>query len=358
MKQNKELMALAKPAKLAIPLLISLSVMIYLFYTNVKQNPFLGVDFSAHLFFWLSMALVMIVIRDLAYMIRIRVLTNNELTWRKSFQVIMLWEFCSAIVPQLLGGGFAFAIIILNGEKIKLGKSIAVVLFSSFLDGLFFAIVAPLVYFTLGKQLLFSNINTNSTQQFAMGNALFYTFWFIYFVILVYKIIVAYILFFNAKAVKKLSYKLFSLPVLNKWKRNVIGTMQEMEIASVELKKATLSYWVKSFAATLLSWTARFLLINCIISAFSNVEIHHYLLYARQSIMGILNIATPTPGGAGFAEFMFKNFLGEFIATPALTVTLAFVWRLFSYYPYLIIGAIVLPRWLIRVYGKQDSELK
>jgi uncharacterized membrane protein YbhN (UPF0104 family) len=68
--------------------------------------------------------------------------------------------------------------------------------------------------------------------------------------------------------------------------------------------------------------------------------------------MGILNIATPTPGGAGFAEFMFTNFLGEFIANPALTVTLAFVWRLFSYYPYLIVGAIVLPRWLARVYVK------
>jgi uncharacterized membrane protein YbhN (UPF0104 family) len=65
-------------------------------------------------------------------------------------------------------------------------------------------------------------------------------------------------------------------------------------------------------------------------------------------------VAEPEPvaNGAGFAEFMFTNFLGEFIANPSLTVTLAFVWRLFSYYPYLIVGAIVLPRWLARVYVK------
>ena len=258
----------------------------------------------------------------------------------------MLWEFCSAIVPQLLGGGFAFAIILLNGERIKLGKSIAVVLFSSFLDGLFFALIAPIVYFWFGKEQLFSNINANSTQKLAMGDTLMYTFWTIYFIVLIYKLIVAYVLFFNARRIKQIAYKLFSFPFLKKWKRNVVETMQEMEIASIELKSATIGYWIKSFAATLLSWSARFILINCIISAFNTIPFDHFLLYARQSIMGILNIGTPTPGGAGFAEFMFTNFLGEFISNASLTVTLAFVWRLFSYYPYLIVGAIVLPRWI------------
>ena len=355
MKEKTELTELIKPSRIALPLIISLVVMVYLFYTNVKQNPFEGIKINSNLLFWLFLALVMIVIRDLAYMIRIRILTEGKLNWKNSFNAIMLWEFCSAIVPQLFGGGFAFAIIILNGEKIKLGKSIAVVLFSSFLDGLFFALIAPIVYFKFGRAQLFENINVNSTQHVGMGQTLFYTFWTIYFVVLVYKIIVAYILFFNSKGIKKISFKLFSLPVLKRWKRNVIETMNEMEIASHELKKATLSYWLKSFAATVVSWSARFLLINCVISAFSNNEIHHFLLYARQSIMGILNIATPTPGGAGFAEFMFKNFLGEFISNSALTVSLAFVWRLFSYYPYLIVGSIILPKWIEKVYSKKNK---
>lgn len=355
MKQKADIASLAKPGKLLLPFAISLGVIAYLFVNNVKENPFQGLSISTNMIAWLVLALLMIVMRDLAYMIRIRVLTSNELTWRKSFQVIMLWEFCSAIVPQLLGGGFAFAIILLNGEKIKLGKSIAVVLFSSFLDGLFFALIAPLVYFWFGKEQLFANIHAGSNQRLAMGETLMYTFWTIYFVVLIYKLIVAYVLFFNAKRIKQMAYRLFSFPILNKWKRNVIETMQEMEIASVELKSATLGYWIKSFAATLLSWSARFLLINCIISAFSNIPFDHFLLYARQSIMGILNIGTPTPGGAGFAEFMFTNFLGEFIPNASLTVTLALVWRLFSYYPYLIAGSIVLPRWIARVYGKAKS---
>lgn len=356
MKQKADLASLAKPGRLLLPFAISLGVIAYLFVSHVKENPFKGLSITGSMISWLALAFLMIMIRDLAYMIRIRVLTNNELTWRKSFQVIMLWEFCSAIVPQLLGGGFAFAIILLNGEKIKLGKSIAVVLFSSFLDGLFFALIAPIVYFWFGREQLFANIHSGSDQKLAMGETLLYTFWTIYFVVLIYKLIVAYVLFFNAKRIKQMAFTLFSLPLLNKWRKNVIDTMQEMEIASVELKSATASYWFKSFAATLLSWSARFFLINCIISAFSYIPFDHFLVYARQSIMGILNIGTPTPGGAGFAEFMFTNFLGEFIPNPSLTVTLALVWRLFSYYPYLIAGSIVLPRWLARVYAKPNPD--
>ena len=73
-----------------------------------------------------------VVVRDVAYMVRIRVLTDNFLSWRKSFQVIMIWEFASAVIPPSLGGGFAVAIYLLNKEKIELGKSISVILFSSF----------------------------------------------------------------------------------------------------------------------------------------------------------------------------------------------------------------------------------
>jgi uncharacterized membrane protein YbhN (UPF0104 family) len=56
--------------------------------------------------------------------------------------------------------------------------------------------------------------------------------------------------------------------------------------------------------------------------------------------MGIIILFTPTPGGAGFAEAMFNNFLGEF--TPAgLSSALGTLWRFISYYPYLFIGAIL-----------------
>jgi uncharacterized membrane protein YbhN (UPF0104 family) len=64
----------------------------------------------------------------------------------------------------------------------------------------------------------------------------------------------------------------------------------------------------------------------------------------------ILMIGSPTPGGAGVAELMFSNFLGEFIDNKSLTILLTIIWRMMSYYPYIIVGAIVLPRWIKRVW--------
>jgi uncharacterized protein (TIRG00374 family) len=351
MTETKEdISRLSKPLRILFPVFIGLAVTGYLFYRNYNSNSFENFSWTIKTAQWLMLGVLMIIIRDLAYMVRIKELTNNELTWKKSFEVIILWEFCSAIMPAILGGGFAFAIAIINKEKIKLGKSISVVLFSSFLDGLFFAIFAPLIYFTLGSEKLFSSLSTFSNQQMSYGQTLEITFWTIYFIVLFYKLLIAYALFFNARAVKKILLKIFSFSLLKKWRPEILEVATDMVIASKELKNVKLWYWIKTFAATVVSWSARFILINCIIKAFSTVPFDHYLLYGRQLVIGILMIGSPTPGGAGVAELMFSNFLGEFIDNKSLTILLTIIWRMMSYYPYIIVGAIVLPRWIKRVW--------
>ena len=56
-------------------------------------------------------------------------------------------------------------------------------------------------------------------------------------------------------------------------------------------------------------------------------------------------LVSPTPGGSGFAEYAFHGFLGYLI--PAGTgIAMAFIWRLISYYSYLIIGVFILPKWI------------
>ena len=81
--------------------------------------------------------------RDLGYIIRIRILTDNDLTWMQAFRVIMLWEFTSAITPSTVGGT-AVAVVFLNKEGISVGRSTSVVLATSFLDELYFVLMLPL----------------------------------------------------------------------------------------------------------------------------------------------------------------------------------------------------------------------
>ena len=104
--------------------------------------------------FWMFVALIMMAVRDIAYMYRIRVLTNNHLTWRRSFDVIMLWEFASAITPSVVGGS-AIAVYIVNKEGVTAGKSTAVILTTAFLDQLFYILMVPTIILIVGFEYLF-----------------------------------------------------------------------------------------------------------------------------------------------------------------------------------------------------------
>ncbi|MGI8892598.1 MAG: lysylphosphatidylglycerol synthase transmembrane domain-containing protein, partial [Bacteroidia bacterium] len=96
LKTHKILKAF-RPGKIIIPILIGLGVASYLLFRDFDAEAVSAIEWTGNVFFWLFMALLMMVVRDLAYMIRIRILTDNQLTLKRSFIVIMLWEFASAI---------------------------------------------------------------------------------------------------------------------------------------------------------------------------------------------------------------------------------------------------------------------
>lgn len=325
-------------------------------YNSFTPGAFDGVQFTMQSVLWMIMAFLMVVVRDVAYMVRIRVLTDKLLNWRKSFQVIMIWEFASAVIPPSLGGGFAVAIYVLNKEKIELGKSIAVILFSSLLDGIFLGVMAPVAYFLAGGESLFLNLNIKVPDFLSFlinEKSIAFTFWLVYFALLFYKLVVAFALFVDAKAVKKLLVAIFRLPILKRFAMAAQTTGDEMIIASAELKGKKLSYWFNAILSTFVSWSARFLIINFIIAAFSPAYINHLVMYSKQIIIGVINIISPTPGGSGLAEIMFSQFFkAELQENLTLASALALLWRLISYYPYIFAGVIILPRWLKRVYAQ------
>jgi len=147
--------------------------------------------------------------------------------------------------------------------------------------------------------------------------------------------------------------KFFSLPILKRWKYSALETGNQLVIASQGLKNKNKKFWINSFAGTFVSWTARYTIVNCLLLAFLNVPVDNLLIFGKQVVMGIIILFSPTPGGSGVAEFMFSYFLKEFIP-EGLSATLGLLWRLVSYYPYLVIGAIILPRWIKRHFTKKE----
>jgi len=342
---NTQILRSFSTGKVLLPVVIGLSITAILVWRGADRTAMEGIKWTWHTTFWIMLAAFSVVLRDYAYMVRIRHLTDQHLDWWRSFVVIMLWEFASALAPGLIGGGFLFAILILTQEGVDAGKSVTIITFTSFLDGIFLAVMAPLVYFTVGREALFSGMQEASTP---FGGGFFVSFWSVYFVILAYKLFVAYALFVNPVFVKRALVGLFSAPGLRRWRRSMVTTGHQLIIAANGLRQKNWSYWWPALLATFVSWTARYSIVNCILHAFHpSTSLDDAVIYGKQVVMGIIVLLSPTPGGSGLAEFIFNDFLGMYI-TAGLAPALALLWRLMSYYPYIVVGLILLPRFIRR----------
>lgn len=324
-------------------------------YTELDLSLFSMVRFTWYTLFWFVIALLMIVVRDLGYMVRLKILTGGEFTWWQCLRVIMLWEFSSAVTPSAIGGT-GVAIFYVTKEGINVGRSAAIVMATSFLDELYFILMLPLLIILVSGTKLFAVGLAENGEVLSFANEFFY------FAVIGYSIkffvvlLMGYGLFFNPRAIKWMLLGLFKIRFLRKWRPRVNDMGNDLIHASKEFRHKSIFFWLKAFAATAFSWTARYWLVNFLILAFFLVE-DHFLIFARQLVMWIMMLVSPTPGGSGFAEFVFSRYLGEFVPV-GFAVMMALIWRMVSYYPYLFIGAIIFPRWVSQKFTLKRSAPK
>ena len=337
-----------KPGRVVYPILIGLGVAAWMLWKNFDKEAFSFLVWTWAAVLGLLAAFGMMAIRDLAYMYRIRILTDKQLSWKQAFEVIMLWEFSSAVSPSAVGGTGP-AIFFLYKEGINTGKSTAVVLTAIFLDEVFFILMVPLLYFIFGDMVFPPGVSMIN-EGIKMGLIISYS------AIFIYTVLLAYTLFINPYFFKWLLSYIFLVPFLRRYRTRMRKLANQLIVTSRLLKGQTISYWLKVSIATFLSWTARYWVVNFIFMAyfFDHLGVmEHFLIYARQLTMWIILLVSPTPGGSGIAEFIFSDFLGDILPNAAWAIPMALLWRLISYYPYLFAGAIILPRWLKRVFKKK-----
>lgn len=347
---NKKIFETLNPNRVWVPVLIGLAIVFTMFYLDpnlTSDNLKVVVDASP---FFIFLSLVVIFFRDLGYVYRIREITDRHLTWTRAIYVIILWEFASAVTPSVVGGT-AVAIFILNKEGIKMGKAIAFVMVTAILDNLFFVIGAPIILF-FAKGNIFPESKLLESQ---LGNSLQAIFWISYALYASYSLVMAAALFYRPRVFKWVLIKLFSIKFLRKWKHDTQEYGDQIIEASKQLSGKNYRYWLPIIGATLFVWSSRYLMLNALISAFVPLDfIEHIVVFARQVIMWIVMMISPTPGSSGTAEFFYGQFFQQFLGK--YTFVTSIVWRLFSYYPYLILGAIFLPRWIRQVFFKKKKE--
>ena len=311
---------------------------------NFKQQQFTDIvheiDWTTGSLIWIFLAICCMAGRDIFYMKRIRTLTNEELSWRQSFRVIMIWEFASALSPGAVGGA-SVAMFILHKEKITLGRSTAIVIVTAMLDNLFFLTAVPLVFFFINPNELFPAGHSESIFDFHI------LFWLAYGMMFVMTSFLILGIFFRPKLIKNMLLTLFKLPFLRRWRNKALQTGNDILQTSNELKKEPLKFWWNAIWSTCLSWISRYLVINCLIAAFVQLNgFQQLLIFGKQFLLWIVMIVTPTPGGSGIAEFTFGKLMQGLGVSSLLLVGIAVIWRMISYFPYLFMGVVIIPKWL------------
>ncbi|GAB5417130.1 MAG: lysylphosphatidylglycerol synthase transmembrane domain-containing protein [Crocinitomicaceae bacterium] len=299
------------------------------------------IDWSFSAVAWLLGAVLFTAGRDFFYILRIRILTKNKLGWKAAFYVIMIWEFASALSPGVVGGA-AVAMFILNRETIPFGRATAIVIITAFMDNLFFVVMIPLVFLFVRNTDLFPEGLDSSLP-------LMWWFWIGCGVIFSVCLLLYLTIFWYPKLATRFLLAVFSLPFIRRWKFIAKEWGKDIETAAKEFKKESRAFWWKVFLTTFASWMSRYLVINAVLNAFLHLGIlDNIKILGQQLVLWLFMLVSPTPGGSGVAEFAFGELLSGFTTSTLLLGLLALIWRLISYFPYLVFGSILLPAWIRR----------
>jgi uncharacterized protein (TIRG00374 family) len=374
---NKALKSIS-PSRIALAVAVGLAVVIYMFIKEFNWEEFNKIQWKGQVFFWLGMAVVFMFTRHLSYMTRLRIVTDKFFSWKKCLELIVVWEFSSAVTPTSVGGS-AVALFALSQEKLPAGRTTMLVLYTVILDTFFFLFFILLLFLLFGPLMV--QPGAHSIADLLNPNNSIYgkVFFFAYTFMFLYGSLFFYGVFVSSKPISRILLFITGFKLLKRFRPGAEKMAEEMRTTSAELKNKTWRFHLKSFAVTIGAWSSKFMVLNCLILGFVSMSsdpvvkqhyndfmsgnldfswpIQQLLIYGRQLAMWIITAITPTPGGSGIAENAFMIFHKDYVpANATLLLIMAVFWRFFTYYVYLLVGMIVVPNWVRKLINRNKKE--
>src|SRR5690554_2066658 len=203
----------------------------------------------------LALALVVSLLRVWFSAAKIRFLSEQKLSWMASTRIVLAWDFTSAVTPSTIGGA-PMATYVMAKEGLKLGDAGAITLYGVLLDQLWFAIAIPIL---LISSFFWEVVPPEAgfVGDLSMG--------LLYFGLLSYAGILAYGVLVNPAAIKKALNLIFKLPVLRRHSEKIEIEAENLEKYAHQLKKKPLSFLLKAFFLSTMSWMMRVALPTIVI---------------------------------------------------------------------------------------------
>ena len=352
-KKNEEVYDSIRFTRVLYPIILGIGVVGYLLWRQFDFEEFKKIEWQQAAAGWMLLAVGLLIVRHLAYSTRLYILSEGQFTFRKCIELIFIWEFSSAVSPTSIGGS-AVALVVLSQEKLSTAKVTTIVLYTVVLDTLFFISSIPLLYLLFGPTIIRPGMESLTFQDpWAATFILAYCF------MALYGAFFFYALFIQPQKGQSVLGWIASFRILSRWKDNIISLGNGFVEASREIWKREPVFHLKAFLSTAVAWSLRFFLINCVILAIvpgvSHALMDQLRLYARLESMFVILAFSPTPGGAGFHEYVFGGFLNDYVPV-GIAVIVALVWRLLTYYSYLLAGVIVIPNWLRKILAQRRRK--
>lgn len=340
--------------KVILPVVIGLGVVVLMFVHDAKKENFQqvwdNIHFTPLAIFCIIVGFILMGCRDLGLIWRFRALTDRKLTWKQAWTVDMMCEFTNCITPSAVGGS-SLGPVFLNSQGIDFGRSTTLMLTTLFMDELFFVVVCPVVVLFTSQHDIFNS----GSEGFSHG--IKFTFWAVYAAITVWTFILFMGIIWKPYWIQRVLDRLAGWHPLRKWSQSISGLGANMIATSKELQTKSFGFWLEVFCGTALSWTARYFVVNVLFLGFiPGSDPYQWIILARQFVIWVVLMISPTPGGAGLSEWLFSSYYGDLVTTAGMALVMSIFWRLITYYLYLIIGCFVTPSWLRDYYEKLRKE--
>ena len=328
-----------KPVHFVLPVLIGAGVVAWMWADEFGNFSLTAVPLTPRTLVSLAVVIAMVVLREVGMTWRYRAITDGDLSWRKALKVCLMCEFTSAVTPSAVGGS-SVAMVFMNMQGINFGRATTLMIVTLFLDELFFVLSCPIVATLTPLGSLFGNA---LSSQFSVGIQWF--FWGIYAVIALWTALLFVGIVIKPMMIKRLLVGIFALPLLKRWKAQVEQMTENMVAASRDLRHRTLGWWLRAFAGTVLLWVPRYVLVCALFwGLLPGSDL--WLVFARQAVVWLVLMVCPTPGGSGLGEWLFTQYYADMIPTATLAMVIMLLWRIASYYAYLVAGLVLVPLWL------------
>lgn len=331
---------MSKPAKFGmwrvfVPVIIGLCVVAWLFKGEFNPDVWSMIHFDTRVVLCIVLAWIFMAGRDFGLTWRFRALTDRRLTWWQAVRVNFMCEFTSAITPSAVGGS-SLGMVFMHHEGIDLGRATTLMLTTLFLDELFFVVACPIVVAVIPYDMLFGF----GGSSFVIGLKL--VFWIVYAAIFLWTLVLFTGILVWPYGMKRCLVWIFKFHPLRRWQSAVMALGDNMVATSKDLRTRSVRWWFDAFAATALTWSSRYLVVNALFWGFVPGA-DQLVVFGRQFVVWVVLMVSPTPGGSGVSEWLFTEYYGDLLHNTSIALVIALFWRIITYYVYLVVGVFLAP---------------